>query len=319
MKEHPVRVTPNSLHRVALNDVLAARARLARTQEQASSGLRINRPSDDPVGAGQVTSLETDGAALAQFQRVVSGVRGRVGAVENALGETNTLLIRLRELAIEGANGTQDAATRALIANEVASIHDALVAQANTQFGGAHVFGGFASAAPPFAVSGVFDPATATAPTVAFGGDANQVQVEIDAGVQVAVSMNGQRAFQGDANGDNVTDAGREDVFAVAQEVWRALVTNDPAAITATLDRIDRASSQISAERSQIGAVDSALDRAAQGLAKRVVDVEKRTSDLRDADLARVVSDMMQQESALQAGLSAMGRLVQPTLLDFLR
>ncbi len=314
-----MRVTPNLLHRIALNDVSAARARLARTQEQASSGLRINRPSDDPVAAGQVTVLETSGAALAQFQRTVSGVRGRVGAVENALTESNTLLIRLRELAIQGANGTQDAATRKLIANEVATIHDALVVQANTRFGGAHVFGGFASGSAPFTIAGAFDPNAGTAPTVTFGGDANEVQVEIDENVQVSVSLNGQRAFQGDANGDSVTDAGSEDVFAVAQDLWRALATNDPAGITATLDRIDRASSQLAAERSAVGATDSALDRATQGLAKRAVDLEARTSDLRDADLAKVVSDMVQQEAALQAGLSALGRLVQPTLLDFLR
>ena len=314
-----MRITSSLLNRVALNDVSAARQRLARTQEQASSGLRINRPSDDPVGAGRVAALEAEGAAITQFERVVSGVRGRVGALENSLSETNTLMIRLRELAIQGANGTQDATTRGLIAKEVESIHGALLAQANTRFGGAHVFGGFLSANAPFTATGSFDPATATTPSVVFSGDANEVQVEIEEGVRVPVTANGQRAFLGDANGDNVTDPGREDVFAVAQDLWRALVTNNPAGVTATLDRIDRAGSQIAAERSRVGGIDSSLERAAQGLAKRSVDALQRTSDLRDADLARVVSDMVQQEAALQAGLNAMGRLVQPTLLDFLR
>lgn len=314
-----MRVTPNMLHRVALNDVDAARGRLARSQEQASSGLRINRPSDDPVGAAQVVGLATDAAAEAQFQRVISAVRGRVGSVENALSETNDLLIRLRELAIQGANGTQDAQTRSLIADEVESIHASLVSQANTKFAGAYVFAGFASATTPFAVSGTFDRATLTAPAVSFAGDANEIQAEIDDGVRVGVTLNGQRGFLGDANGDNAVDPGSENVFAVAQDLWRALVSNDRAAISATLDRIDRASAQISSERSRIGAVSAALDRAASGLAKRSVDTEQRTSNLRDADLARVVSDMVQQQAALQAGLSAMGRLVQPTLLDFLR
>jgi flagellar hook-associated protein 3 FlgL len=314
-----MRVTASLLHRIALNDVSAARARLARTQEQASSGLRINRPSDDPVGAGQVSQLEIESAALAQFKRVISGVRGRVAAVENALGETNDLLIRLRELAIQGANGTQDQATRRLIADEVASIHSALVSQANAQFGGAHVFAGFASSTLPFTTTGAFDPNGPSAPLIAWAGDPNEVQVEIDEGMSTAVTLNGQRAFLGDANGDNVLDAGRENVFAVAEDLWRGLVTNDPAAISATLTRIDAASAQISAERSQIGSVDAKLARAEQNVAKRIVDAELRTSNLRDADLAKVVSDMVQQEAALEAGLSAMGRLVQTSLLDFLR
>lgn len=314
-----MRVTPNMLHRIALSDVSAARARLARTQEQASSGLRFNRPSDDPASAAQVVALETDAAALGQFQRVVTAVRGRVGAVENALGEANDLLIRLRELAIQGANGSQDAASRRLIADEVASIHGALVAQANSQFGGAHVFAGFASGTPPFSAAGVFDPSAASAPVVTFVGDANEIEVEIDEGVRATVTSNGQRAFLGDADGDTVVDAGREDVFAVAAELWRALVTNDPNAVRATLGRIDSAGAQISAERSAIGAVDAKLDRAARNLAKRSVDNAVRVSNLRDADLAKVVSDMVQQEAALQAGLNAMGRLVQTSLLDFLR
>jgi flagellar hook-associated protein 3 FlgL len=314
-----MRVTQNMLHRIALSDVSAARARLARTQEQASSGLRVNRPSDDPASAAQVVALETDAAALGQFQRVITAVRGRVGAVENALGETNDLLIRLRELAIQGANGSQDAASRRLIANEVASIHAALIAQANSQFGGAHVFAGFASGTPPFSVGGVFDPDTASAPVVAFVGDGNEIEVEIDEGARAAVTVNGERAFLGDADGDHVVDAGREDVFAVAAELWRSLVANDANAVRATLGRIDAAGAQISAERSAIGAVDAKLDRAARNLAKRAVDNAARVSNLRDADLAKVVSDMVQQEAALQAGLNAMGRLVQTSLLDFLR
>ena len=314
-----MRVTQSLLHRIALNDVTAARQRLARTQEQASSGLRVNRPSDDPVATGRIASLSSEGAATDQFLRVVRGVRGRVSAVENALSETNDLLIRLRELAVQGANGTQDAATRRLIADEVAQIHGALVAQSNTNFAGGHLFAGFSSASAPFSVSGGFDPNTATAPTVSFVGDTNEIEVEIDESVRTPVTLNGQRVFTGDANGDNVTDAGSEDVFAVTRELWRALVTNDPAAIRATLDRIDTAGAQIASERSRIGAVDASLDRAERALAKRDVDLEQRISDLRDADLARVVSDMVQQEAALQAGLNAMGRLVQPTLLDFLR
>jgi flagellar hook-associated protein 3 FlgL len=314
-----MRVTPNLLHRIALNDVSAARARLARSQEQASSGLRINRPSDDPVGAGQVAVLDGERAALAQFARVIGAVRGRVAAAEHALAETNDLLIRMRELAIQGANGTQDAASRRLIADEVAQLHGALVARANTKFGGAHVFAGFSSAAAPFVVTGSFDPQTATAPSVAFTGDANEIEVEIDDGLRAVVTLNGQRVFSGDADGDSLVDAGREDVFAVAQDLWQALATDDPAATRATLDRIDRASAQVAAERSRTGAVEASLDRAAQSVARRAVDTELRTSNLRDADLARVVSDMVQQEAALQAGLSAMGRLVQTNLLDFLR
>ncbi len=313
-----MRITQNMLHRTALADVTSARTRLARTQEQASSGLRINRPSDDPVGAGVLATLRGERDGIAQYTRVVSALRGRVGTLESALGQSNDVLIRARELAIQGANGTLDAASRAQLAREVAALHGALLAEANAEIAGTHVFAGYSSDTAPFVASGSFASIPPVAPTVAFVGDSNEVRVEIEPGIQVSAGADGRRAFFGDGDGDGSPDPGREDVFDVLTDLWQALVNNDQAGVAATLPRIDRGSAQLALERSAIGATSSSLDTAAARLAQRNVDLEIRVSELGDADLAQVVSELTQQEAALQAGLAAMGRLVQTSLLDFL-
>jgi flagellar hook-associated protein 3 FlgL len=305
-------------HRIALADVIRARERLATSQEQAASGLVINRPSDDPVGAGLVVTIEARLAALAQQERTVSAAKGRVAAGEGAVADAMDLLVRARELALQGANATQDATTRTQIAREVEGLHTALLASANTRFDGGYVFAGYASDAAPFAASGAFTTPPPAAPSVSYAGDGSEIEVDVEDGVRVAVNADGRRAFLGDANGDAVTDAGREDVFAVVADLWEALQNDDPTAVAATLPRIDRALDQLSVERTGFGAAATRLESAETRLAQRKLEAETRLSQLRDADLAEVVSNLAQQETALQAGLSGMARLLSQSLLDFL-
>lgn len=314
-----LRITQAMMFRTALSNLDRQRAQLARTQEQASSGLRINRPSDDPLGAGAAVTLRAGRDAIRQLVRNGSGARARVAAAENAFANVNNVLIRARELAIAGANATQDGVTRAQIAEEVRGLHASILSEANTRFGGAYIFAGFASDAPPFELVGAFVEPPPSAPGVAFVGDANEIQVQIEEAVSVTIGANGQRAFQGDGDGDGAPDAGSEDVFAVLGDLWEALSSDDQAATAAVLPRIDVALDQLSSERTRLGAVATRIENASERLARRELDLETRLSEVQDADLARVVSNLVREESALEAGLAAMGRLLPPTLLDFLR
>lgn len=314
-----LRITQAMLARMSLANLDRQRSQLARTQEQAASGLRINRPSDDPLGAGAAVALSAGRDALQQLVRNGSSARARVAAADNALANVTNVLIRARELAISGANGTQDAVTRAQIAVEIEGLHGTLLSEANTRYGGGYIFAGFASDAEPFVASGPFVDPPPAAPSVAFVGDSNEIQVQIEEGVYVAVGLDGRRAFQGDADGDNAPDAGHQDLFAVLGDLWEALANDDQAATAAVLPRIDEALDQLSTERTRAGAVATRLDSASERLLRREVELETRLSEVQDADLAEVVSNLAREETALQAGLAAMARILPPTLLDFLR
>lgn len=312
-----VRITNSMTLRTALADVARQRAQLARTQEQASSGLRVNRPSDDPVAARAATVLRAARSETAQYQRNVTQGRGRISATESSLGDAVDALVRARELAIAGANGTMDAVSRADAAQEIATLHARLLADANASSGGTHVFGGHTGDVAPFTVSGAFSVGS-PAPTVTFTGDASEVEIEIDEGVRVPTSLDGRRVFLGDGNGDGTPDPGREDLFGVLGDLWNALQANDGAATAATLDRIDRGIDQLDVERTQIGAVDAQLQHWSDSLASRSTDLLARLSDAEDADAAQVFSSLANQEAALTASLQATAKVVQPTLLDFL-
>jgi len=306
------------LQRQMLADVDRTRLRLARVQEQASTGLRINRPSDDPVGAGEAASLRARLDSTAQMRRNLGQADVRLRATEASLGEVNDVLLRARELAIQGANDTLDAAGRAQIAAEVEGLHARLMSAGNARAGGAYLFAGRASDAPPFVASGPFVNGS-PAPTVAFVGDPSEVEVEIDEAARIASTLDGQRVFQGDGDGDGSPDVGKEDLFTVLGDLHDALMANDRNAVAAVSDRIESGQGQISEELSRVGSRTARLDAQRANLDRREEALTTRLSDVQDADSIRVLSDLVREQTALQAALEATARVIQPSLLDFLR
>jgi flagellar hook-associated protein 3 FlgL len=312
------RITQATLIRTALADVTRTRERLAISQERASSGLRINRPSDDPAGASAALLLRAGLDATEQFIDNVSRSQSRIAVSESTLANAVDVLVRAKELAVAGANDTQDATSRRQIAREIEGLHASLIAEANQRFSGAFLFAGFTSDAAPFDVTGVFADAPPSAPSVAFVGDSSELEVPVDEGVTVRVGFDGRRIFMGDADGDGSPDSGRQDLFQMLSDLRNALMLNDPAAIRAILPRIDEGLDQLSDERTAVGTSCSLLDGWEQRLAQRSDDLLSRLSDTQDADAAKVYSDLVQQQTALEAGLRAMSGLVQMTLLEFL-
>jgi flagellar hook-associated protein 3 FlgL len=312
------RVTDTMLTNNALAALDRQRSRLGDLQEQASTLLRINRPSDDPAGAARALLLRDGVRATERFQQVVTVTRGRVRAAESSLNGAANLLIRARELAVAARNDTQSAETRRLIATEVGELHQGLVAEANRRSSQAHVFGGYASGSAPFVVSGSFSTQPSAQASVAFVGDPNEIEVAVDEVTTVQATANGQRVFMGDGDGDGNPDAGRVDLFATLAELHRALADNDETSIGASLDAIDLGIDQISTERAAIGSLESQLDQWEVRLADRELILRENLSRLEDADAAEVFSALVAQETALRASLEAASRVVQPNLLQFL-
>lgn len=108
-------------------------------------------------------------------------------------------------------------------------------------------------------------------------------------------------------------------VFAVIKDFEVALRTNDKAQIQDSIDSLDRALSQVILARSQVGSRIQNLNKAQESLQRSAVDNKITASQMEDADLFQVVSDITKTDSALKASLETSGRILQPSLLDFLR
>ena len=312
-----MRVTSLMIQRQSLADVNRLRVQLADTQSQAASGLRVNRPSDDPNAAAQAARLRAEIDRTAQLERNATRANTRLEVTESALASANDLVARARELAVQAANDTNDGAL-AEIATEVAALHDELLQIGNTQLGGDSLFGGFQTQTAPFVSSGPFTSGS-PAPTVAFAGSGDEIELEVGEGLRLASTFDGRRVFQGDADGVGGPDAGRQDIFASLQSFWTALEVGNDAGIEQAIDDMENAGEQISLERARLGTRLSRLDTAQDNLLDREVQLRSELSDTQDADTVQVFSDLTLQQVSLEAALQVTSQAIQLDLLDFLR
>jgi len=131
-------------------------ASLLKLQEQVTGGKRINRPSDDPIGQAEVIRFEKSLESSDQYLRNIDRLSSFVSVSESALQTVQDQLVRARSLAVQGANATNTAADRAIIAQELRQIYDQLIAVANTNHEGAYVFAGDEIQTQPFVNQGFY-------------------------------------------------------------------------------------------------------------------------------------------------------------------
>jgi flagellar hook-associated protein 3 FlgL len=115
------------------------------------------------------------------------------------------------------------------------------------------------------------------------------------------------------------TDSEGINILAAVKDFEIALRVNDKEQIQNSIDNIDQALSQVIHARSQVGARIQVLTHSTDSLQKAIVDNKGTASQLEDADLLQVVSDISKSDSTLKATLETSGRVVQPSLLDFLK
>jgi len=119
--------------------------KLQSLNENASSGKRINQPSDDPVGATTVLDIQTVLGALAQYKTNINGANSQLKASESVMTSVNDLLTTAKELAAQMANETYSAQDRRGAASQVENLTEEIRQLANTQLNGSYLFSGFST------------------------------------------------------------------------------------------------------------------------------------------------------------------------------
>lgn len=167
-----------------------ARYRSAVAQEQLSSGLRINRASDDPTGAARSLTFQRRLAGLGRQADSIASGRTTLDAAASALQQASDLVSETRALIVQGLNGTLSSDDRQSLASEIGILRDQLLAIANQRVGDAYLFGGTDSGAPPWEESTVGGHARAV-----YRGNEEAPLLRIGDGQDVAVGLPGSGVF----------------------------------------------------------------------------------------------------------------------------
>jgi len=300
-----------------ISDLTHAYTRMATTQQQISTGRRVNQPSDDPLAAGQERLRTSDLAGIQASQASVATATSWLTASETGLSSINDVLARARELALQGANGSTDQNGRNSIATEIDQLIKSTKDAMNTKFGDAYVFSGTASDVAPYSA----------ATGDAYQGDTNAVIRE--AGTAATLQANPSFVPAGGSTAQPLsaltvlgggTAAGDGRVLDTLETLAANLRSGNLSALQTTdLQRLDANQQAVNSARASVGAM---LNRATAATS-RLEDLEDLTKngidDLTGVDLAKALTDFTAQQSAYQAALKVGAQVIQPSLLDFLR
>jgi len=320
-----MRVGENSTLNTVRDSLNRSRLRMNDLQRQNATMKRVNRPSDDPVGNAKLMTIRNEELDNSQFERNANLAKTFLNYTDSSLEEVTNLLVRAKELALgQSSSAANGAESRAMVAEEIKNIMQEVNASANRRLGDRFIFSGYKTQSAPFDEKG------------SYKGDDGKIMVEVQKDVFVGMNLPGREVFlgaqpapvsaaeQGEAGGPELamTQArvdSSEDIFRILDALRVGLMTNDVDQIRSTLEPLDKVRDRVITSRAQIGARMAGIDSAIANMAKKNLFNAELQSNIEDADIIQVVSDMAREETVLRASLQASNKLIQSTLLDFLR
>ncbi len=293
-----MRITNQMILSRSLDSIQKGQQESARLERQIVTGRKFERLSDAPVDARSVLELEADLRASEQYNRNIEAARVRLAISDSTTDAMTNLLARARELAIQAGSDTVSPEQRLGTQSEVQAIRDSMIQLANRTYNGAYVFGGAYADRVPLDATGALD---TTFPA------RGAPRYEIGPGMTVLASHDAGQMF---------IDS---DAIASLDALDTALGANDRAGIQAAATQLTGAIQNVQTLVADVGARQATLDMAQerQGIVDETVSI--RRSTLIDAPIEEAITKLVAVQSAYQASLLTTTRLLETSLVNYLR
>lgn len=306
------RITQNMMNTQLVRNLYTNLNNMDRLQNQLATGRKINKPSDDPVGISFAMRYRSDLTANEQYQQNVSSSISWLEYTDSMLGQANSVFQRVRELSVQGANGSNPQLAADAIRAEIVQLKEQLVKIGNSEFNGKYVFNGQITDKAPYSeLSGAKNYDDGTGNSDQGLTDQGLIQFEIGVGIKIPVNTTGNNIFGQPDDPDNA--------FKVLDDIAGYLAAGDFASVSNSLGRLDTRINKFLETRSDIGAKLNRIELADERLKDIDLNLQTLQSSTEDADLAEVVTDLKVKENVYQASLSVGAKIIQPSLVDFLR
>jgi flagellar hook-associated protein 3 FlgL len=298
-----IRATQQSITARVMSGLQTNLSKMAKLQEQLSSGKQLTRPSDSPTGTISAMQLRGEVRTAEQHSRNADDGLGWLGVLDgtlvSALGQTR----RVRDLTLQGmsSGAGSSPSSRVALAAEVTNLRESLMGLANTRYIDRPVFGGVTTGREAYSI------ATGTFRT----GPVGSVERTVGDGASVRVDLAGPTAFGVDGDPDQL--------FAALKSIADNLTAGDVTGLETDLGHLDTAMNRLQTVLSDVGARYNRVEQMRQTADDRTLSLRGQLSDVEDIDLPQTIMDVKLQETAYQAALAATARVVQPSLLDYLR
>lgn len=304
-----MRVTSGMMSNHLLNNLNRTATKMNDTQLQMTTGMKINKPSDDPTGITYSLRYRQELSSNEQYQRNTDSALSWLEFNDNMLTEVNSVMQRVRELTVQASTGTNSQESHNSIQAEIKQLKEQMIDVGNSQFNGKYIFNGEAYDQKPYdfvKANNVSDTSAARSLVL----DQGQVRYTVGAGVQMAINTSGNTVFGGD-EADNM--------FAIFNNLEAALDNGDLKAIGAQLDMIDSRTNKFAVVHAEVGAKTNRLELMENRLGNLETNLTELQSKTEDADYAKLMIKSKIEESVYNASLSVGAKIISTSLVDFMR
>ncbi|MGG0845918.1 flagellar hook-associated protein FlgL [Peribacillus simplex] len=292
-----MRVTQSMLTNNMLSILSGSYEKMAKLQEQVSSQKKFSKPSDNPVAAMMGMGYRTNLNQIGQYQSNIAEATNWIDSTDDAITEAVSAMQRIRELTVQGSNGTYEGEQLKNVSEEIKQLKEHLITLGDTQIGGKYIFNGQDTNVRPSSIK------DANGNTVYGTGDIN---LEVFSGISLKINTDGSKIF-----GDALAAGGSIDQTIDALE--------NGGDVSGTLEGLDATINTFLSMQAQVGARQNRIELMTDRLKQQEVFATEILSKNEDVDIEKAIMDLTTQESVHSAALSIGAKIMQPSLLDFLR
>ncbi|KXS48332.1 MAG: flagellar biosynthesis protein FlgL [Halanaerobium sp. MDAL1] len=296
-----MRVTNSMMVRNMLDHLQNNLGDLNNLNEQLSSGKLFQMPSDAPIKVADSMNYKAQLNRNNQFQRNLDQAENWLNTTESALKSGTKVIQRARELTIYAANDSMTSDDRKMVAKEMKQLRDELIDISNAKLGDSYIFSGQKTKEKPFEVinGGIGN-------YVQYQGDKNGVKRRLNENVEMQVNLDGDEVFKKEIEALNKIyddlDSGKS-----GEEIGD------------NLNAMDTAINNYAELRSEVGGKLQRTGNIINRLEANEVHLRDLKSKNEDADLAEVITELKMEETVYRASLASGSRIMQQSLVDFIR
>ena len=301
-----MRITNSTLTTNYLRNLSNNLKQMQKYQNQLSSGKVVSKPSDNPMLISKIMDISNSVIQNKQYNSNIKDTIGWVETQDTALAGVTATLHRLKDLVIYGANGSLAETDRAAIKDEISMQAEQLKDILNTNFDGRYIFAGQKTTEPPFSVDdGVLK----------YHGEGENITREISQGVTIDIITDGSRII----NTDN-DKAENKDLGKLIQNIIKAMDDGDTDSLSGKLMAdVDKHLDNVLRVRSSVGAIYNRLEAAQSRNETENLNLSNLLSEKEDIDIAEKYMEYIVMSTVYQASLSVGAKVLQPSLLDYIR
>lgn len=277
------------------------------TQLQMSTGMKINKPSDDPVGITYSLRYRAELASNEQYQKNVDNAISWLDISDSSLDQVGKVLGRLKELSVQGSSETNPDFSLENINKEVKQLKEQLINISNTTLNGKYIFNGQQYDKKPYDFPSYPDGTSNT--TTPLKTDAGPVEYLVGENVKIGINVTGNDVF----------GTGADNMFSMFDRISQALTDGKHADVGKELQNIEASMERMLGMRAEVGAKTNRIELMEGRLGDLELNLTKLQAKTEDADYGELIVRSKIQENIYNASLAAGAKIIQPSLVDFLR